>query len=78
MGISLLSSRKKVYCGLVWVVILISLILPIDSVLAAPVEPAPVDLTQPDGTTFRALPFGDEWYNGVEYLGYTILKEQRE
>lgn len=43
-------------------------------VLAVPVLPDDVTLVQPDGTTFTASPFGDEWSSGYEYAGYTILK----
>ncbi len=43
------------------------------SVLAAPVAPMELTFTQPDGTEFTAVPFGDEWNNGYEHNGYTIV-----
>jgi M6 family metalloprotease-like protein len=43
---------------------------------ASPAAPLPVSLTQPDGTTIAALPWGDEWSNGFETIdGYTILQD---
>lgn len=47
------------------------------AVLAAPVAPLSITLTQPDGTGFTAVPFGDEWNNGYEHNGYTILQEAK-
>ncbi len=45
--------------------------------LAAPVAPISVVLTQPDGTTFEAQPWGDEWRNGYETDdGYTVVKDE--
>lgn len=42
---------------------------------AAPVRPAAITLTQPDGTTFTARPFGDEHYHGHETArGRTIVR----
>ena len=42
---------------------------------AAPANPQPTTLTQPDGATFRAVPWGDEHSNGYETTGgYTIVK----
>jgi len=42
-------------------------------VLAAPTAPNVVTLSQPDGTSFEAIAWGDEWLNGMETLdGYTI------
>ncbi len=44
--------------------------------LAAPANPHPFPLQQPDGTTFLARMYGDEWNNGFETLsGYTILQD---
>lgn len=44
--------------------------------LAAPAAPQSFPLKQPDGTTFLARSYGDEWNNGFETLdGYTILKD---
>ncbi len=42
---------------------------------AAPAAPTDTVLTQPDGTTFIARQWGDEWQNGFETKeGYTILQ----
>ncbi len=44
---------------------------------AAPVYPKEVTLRQPDGTTFIAIPFGDEWANGLRTLsGHLITKDR--
>jgi hypothetical protein len=46
------------------------------SARAAPVYPREVTLRQPDGTTFIAIPFGDEWANGLRTLqGHLITKD---
>jgi M6 family metalloprotease-like protein len=41
--------------------------------------PAPIDrfeVTQPDGSSFVARQYGDEWNNGVETIaGYTVVKD---
>lgn len=45
---------------------------------AVPADPQPYRLTQPDGDSFSARRFGDEWYNGVETArGHTILQGPR-
>ncbi len=56
---------------------LLSLVLPRGAVLAAPAAPDEVQLVQPDGVVIVAVPFGDEWYSGYEYQGYTILRDAR-
>jgi M6 family metalloprotease-like protein len=44
---------------------------------AGPAAPTPIPVTQPDGTTFQAVAFGDEWSNGYETLeGYTIVLDE--
>ncbi len=44
---------------------------------AGPPNPAPILLTQPDGSTFEARIWGDEWANGMETIdGYTIVLDQ--
>jgi M6 family metalloprotease-like protein len=44
------------------------------TVYASPPAPIVVTLPQPDGTTFQARAWGDEWSNGMETIaGYTIL-----
>ena len=48
----------------------------IEDVNAAPAAPNVITLSQPDGYTFDALPWGDEWMNGMETLdGYTIERD---
>ncbi len=43
---------------------------------AGPASPDTFPLTQPDGTTFQARLYGDEWNSGIETAdGYTILKD---
>ena len=45
-------------------------------VWAAPAAPIDVILTQPDGATFTARQWGDEWLNGYETAeGYTVLQD---
>lgn len=51
------------------------LLLPVSAAFAGPVAPIEVSLTQPNGTAIVVTPFGDEWYSGYEYQGYTILLE---
>ena len=45
-------------------------------VSASPAAPIDLTLTQPDGSTFTARQWGDEWSNGFETIeGYTILQD---
>ena len=45
--------------------------------LAVPACPIPITLTQPDGTSFRATLWGDEWLNGAETMdGYAVVQDQ--
>ena len=47
-----------------------------DHVEAAPAAPTVLTQEQPDGTTFRARQYGDEWEHGLETTdGYTIVQE---
>ncbi|MCP5095339.1 MAG: M6 family metalloprotease domain-containing protein [Chloroflexi bacterium] len=47
------------------------------SAFAAPAAPFTLMLTQPNGETFAAVQFGDEWENGYETLGgYTIVQSE--
>ena len=47
-------------------------------VSAGPVAVGEFPLTQPDGTTFQARQWGDEWNNGVETTtGYSILQTSK-
>jgi M6 family metalloprotease-like protein len=44
-------------------------------VAASPAAPLEIMLTQPDGSTFSARQWGDEWNNGTETLdGYSIIR----
>ncbi len=44
--------------------------------LAAPAAPVDIPITQPDGSTFTARAWGDEWQHGMETLdGYTIVRD---
>jgi M6 family metalloprotease-like protein len=47
------------------------------SARAAPVYPREVTLRQPDGTTFIAIPFGDEWANGLRTLQGHLITQDR-
>jgi M6 family metalloprotease-like protein len=50
-------------------------LLTIQSTQAAPASPDAFILTQPDGSSFTARQWGDEWNHGSETLdGYSILK----
>jgi M6 family metalloprotease-like protein len=46
---------------------------------AVPVDPTQrLELRQPDGSSFPARPFGDEWYHGFETpAGYTVVRDRR-
>ena len=45
--------------------------------LAAPAFPGEVPVTQPDGTTFGAVGWGDETSHGLETVdGYTIIQDE--
>jgi len=79
------SMAQNVACrtrhGRLWLAMLVAalaaialmLIWPAGAVLAGPVAPVEVSLTQPNGTVIAVVPFGDEWYSGYEYQGYTVL-----
>jgi M6 family metalloprotease-like protein len=52
-------------------------LLSVATALAGPAAPMTVTLTQPDGTTFTAAPYGDEWANGMETVdGFTIVLDE--
>ncbi len=54
--------------------ILLSLLIIFSSSFAMPVLKRESRLQQSDGSTFVAIPYGDEWNNGYETLdGYTII-----
>jgi M6 family metalloprotease-like protein len=51
------------------------IVLPITA-HASPPNPSVIILVQPDGSTFEARIWGDEWLNGMETLeGYTIVRD---
>jgi len=61
--------------GLVFALCALLLLVP-RPIHAAPVAPFPLRITQPDGSQFEAMPFGDEWESGYETLdGYTIVRD---
>ena len=44
--------------------------------LAGPVLPDPVRLSQPDGASVDAVPYGDEWDSGYETAdGFTLVQD---
>ena len=54
---------------------LIFVLMQSTQVFAAPAAPVDLQLTQPDGSTFIARQWGDEWLNGFEtFSGYSILQ----
>ena len=62
---------------LICAIVLTCSLLPITQTLAGPVLPQPLPLTQPDGTTIVAIPFGDEWDNGYETPdGFTLAQDE--
>jgi M6 family metalloprotease-like protein len=55
---------------------IIATVIVAQSAQAAPANPVPFTITQPDGTTFSARQWGDEWNNGFETVdGYTIVQD---
>ncbi len=63
------------FCLTIVLVLTCSLVLAATA-LAGPALPEPLPLTQPDGTTIDAMPFGDEWDNGYETLdGFTLAQD---
>ncbi len=68
-------ARAVMLAGSLALAMLIALAIP-DLCHAVEAVPTPIELTQPDGSTFRARGRGDEWQNWTETLdGYTILRE---
>jgi len=53
--------------------IALSLVFFVEVVQAVPVAPDELHFIQPNGVAILVTPFGDEWYSGYEYQGYTIL-----
>jgi len=55
----------------------LAVLLIVNPVKACPASPEVFDLTQPDGSTFPARLWGDEWFNGLETIdGYPILEQE--
>lgn len=44
---------------------------------ASPIPGDPVKLTQPDGTTFEAIPGGDEWVSWMSHDGALIARDEQ-
>jgi M6 family metalloprotease-like protein len=64
--------------GLATWVALLCLFGSVQRVWAAPAAPLVFELTQPDGTSFWAQQWGDEWSNGLETVeGYTIVLDEQ-
>ena len=54
----------------------IAMLLMSAKALAVPACPIPITLTQPDGMSFEATLWGDEWSSGVETVdGYTVIQD---
>ena len=71
----MLHSFKQVLIA-VFLALVVCLLAFTSGVSASPAAPLVISLTQPDGTTFNARAWGDEWLNGYETLdGYTIQQE---
>ena len=70
-----LLSAKSTMCFVIGMLTLAGMIvMPTTTVYAGPAAPIVITLPQPDGTTFQARAWGDEWSNGMETIeGYTIL-----
>jgi M6 family metalloprotease-like protein len=63
-----------VLTGILWLVVAVVSAQPASAV---PARPVVNEFKQPDGTTFRAQLYGDEWSNGFETLrGYTVVKNR--
>ena len=76
MNIGKCGQKKLIQLSVVIAVSLLSLLI-VKNASGAPAAPIKVTLTQPNGTEFDAIAWGDEWQNGYETLeGYTIHKEE--
>ncbi len=66
------NKMRNVFTGLTLILLLISSM----TLQAGPVAPLVVELSQPDGTTFSAVPRGDEYANWMETTdGHTVIEE---
>lgn len=70
-----LLSAKSTKCFVIGMLTLAGMfVMPTTTVYAGPAAPIVITLPQPDGTTFQARAWGDEWSNGMETIErYTIL-----
>jgi M6 family metalloprotease-like protein len=68
--------RNIVFMFVILAGFLFLMALPTGTVQAGPASPVTFTLTQPDGTTFTAIQWGDETVNGYETLdGYAIAQQ---
>ena len=68
--------RSIVFMFVILAGFLFLMALPTGTVQAGPASPVTFTLTQPDGTTFTAIQWGDETVNGYETLdGYVIAQQ---
>ena len=70
--------HKHIFDGkfLILVTISVSFVLLAQASQAAPSRVEPMELGQPDGSTFMARQFGDEWSHHVETVdGYSIVQD---
>ncbi|MCJ7694309.1 MAG: M6 family metalloprotease domain-containing protein [Anaerolineaceae bacterium] len=69
--------KKKVFIILIGMIAAVAISISMASaVSASPAAPVDHILEQPDGSTFTARQWGDEWLNGFETLGgYTIMQD---
>lgn len=52
------------------------LVFPTMKASAVPAAPIVMELAQPDGITFSAITYGDEWNSGTETVdGYTVVQD---
>jgi immune inhibitor A len=71
------SYRKALFTLTTVCLTLLCAFLFIDQVQASPAAPVDFTVTQPDGTTFTARQWGDEWNNGIETSeGYSITQQE--
>ncbi len=73
-----LSKHRRYRTVAIFVLVVALLLLGANITEAVPVAPLVVKLSQPDGSVFMAIPFGDEWYHGYEYGDYTIVKNESD
>ena len=68
--------RRLLRYLLVSLVLGLGVLVGLDAASASPADPRPQTLTQPDGSTFTARLYGDEYVNGFETLaGYTVVQD---